>query len=110
MIIRPTLELIEIDIEFNFKIFKSVEVDLNHVNKYGRSQFTAFEVALFTQRVLQGKKMQPSAVKSFDKEVCSYFVRRELWNGKAYKIVFCICSDRPDTIGVITLFRVKGKA
>ena len=105
---RPNgLELVDVNIEFNFLKFTKLEIDLAHVNKNGRSTYSSNDVAKIVIHLLSGLVLEASDEKSFGDEVCSYFVRSGEFEEKNYKLVFCICSDRPETIGVITLHRVR---
>lgn len=108
MITRPkNLVHVEMNIEFNFHGYEVLEIDLEHINKEKRSHLTAYEVSFIVKSLIDGMNLYPSGVKSFNDEICSYFVRRNLYKDKSYKLVFCICSDRPYSIGVITLYREK---
>jgi hypothetical protein len=44
--------------------------------------------------------------KQYGEEYCDYFSILGNVYGKKYKLIFCIFSDRPSSIGIITLFRV----
>lgn len=108
VIIRPCeLEIIDVYIEFNQTKYEKLEIDLKHVNKLGRSAFSGNDINEIITYFLNGLNLSPSAEKVFFNEICSYYIRIDMWKMKRIKIVFCICSDRPLTIGVITLFRVK---
>lgn len=108
MIIRPDgLEIVDINLEFNFKTYLKLEIDMAHVNKDGRSNFTKDDVARIAIFLLTNLVLTPSDEKEFGEEICSYFVRTSEFEKKNYKLVFCICSDRPDTIGIITLHRLR---
>lgn len=108
LIIRPDdLEIAEVNIAFNFLNYTKLEIDLAHVNKDRRSSYSSLDVVLIVSHLLDDLRLQASDEKSFGEEVCSYFVRSGEFEGKKYKLVFCICSDRPESIGVITLHRVK---
>lgn len=111
MIPRP-LGLISrfVEITFNSREFNFLEIDLEHINK-GKSQdrkgdFTVSEVVLIVQNFLNGNDIEANDVKHFGQYNCQFFVKKQLYLNKLYKLVFCICSDRPDTIGIITLHRV----
>lgn len=95
------------DIEFNFLIYTKLEIDLAHVNKGERSSYTSKDVAQIVSHLLNGLRLEASDEKSFGEDICSYFVRSGEFEDKNYKLVFCICSDRPESIGVITLHRVR---
>lgn len=107
MILRPSdLEICDIWISFNLQVFESLEIDLTHVNKGGRSNFTKGEVKMICINIVEGLNLFPSAEKAFGDEYCTYYVRIGVIENKKYKLVFCVCSDRPKSIGVITLHRV----
>jgi hypothetical protein len=107
LIKRPeNLEINDVAIEFNFQNFEYLEIDLLHVNKDGRSSFSKEEVTKISCFLINNLNLVPSGEKDFGGETCSYFVRSGEYESKNYKLVFCICSDRPTTIGVITLHRV----
>ncbi|CBW26014.1 hypothetical protein BMS_1135 [Halobacteriovorax marinus SJ] len=108
MIERPSaLEIVEASIEFNFLNYTKLEIDLAHVNKDGRSSYTCEDVAEIVSHLLNDLRLEASDEKSFGEEICSYFVRSGEFKDKRYKLVFCVCSDRPESIGVITLHRVR---
>ena len=98
--------MIEAIIEFNYQNFEFLEIDLDHVNKNGRSNFSVKEVKDIVKALINGLRLMPSDVKSYGDEICSYFVRTGDYGDNSFKLVFCICSDRPTTIGVITLHRI----
>lgn len=106
MIVRPKeLEFIDINIEFNDRLFEQLEVDLAHVNKNGRSIYTALQAAKLVKQIIGGRKLAPSASRAFKNEICLYYVATGDFKLKNYKVVFCICSDKPNAIGLITLFK-----
>lgn len=112
MIKRPENLLIdEVELVFNFQRFEALEIDLKHINhgKVGRrkSKFSKADVLLITIALLDNFFLEPSAIKKFETVHCAYFVLTGTYNDKKYKIVFCICSDRPKSIGIITLFRMR---
>lgn len=107
MIIRPEgLELVEVSLVFNLKIIERLEIDLAHVNKAERSKYKASEVAFLIGRFINHLELPSSSEKIIGGEICHYFVSFGEIEGKKYKLVFCTCSDRPKTIGVITLYRM----
>lgn len=108
LIERPSgLEIVEVNFEFNFLIYTKLEIDLVHVNKDGRSSCSARDVVEIVSHLLNGHRLEARVEKSFGEDICSYFVRSDEFGDKNYKLVFCICSDRPESIGVITLHRVR---
>lgn len=107
MISRPSnLESISVNFEFNFQRITCLEIDLVHVNKNGRSKLTSKDVATIVESLVKSLILTASDEKEFGDEFCSYFVKRGEVESIEYKLVFCICSDRPTTLGVITLHRV----
>lgn len=107
MIIRPAgLEIVKASIEFNYRAFEYLEIDLEHVNRGKRSSYSADEVVKIVMSMINNLRLVPSGEKDFGNENCSYFVRSGSSNDKKFKLVFCICSDRPTTIGVVTLHRI----
>ena len=106
MIKRPKgLEIVELTVEFNFQKFTCLEIDLEHVNKDQRSNFSLEDVSQIVLVLIDNLRLSPSGEKEFGDDICSYFVRSASYEDKNFKLVFCICSDRPATIGVITLHR-----
>lgn len=107
MIERPVgLKLVAVDLVFNFQSFKLLEVDLNHINKNKRSSYALEEIKNIVVKLLFNKLVMPSAIREYENEACSYYVLKDYYMRKKYKIVFCICSDRPENIGIITLYRI----
>lgn len=107
MITRPDgLDIVKVELEFNFQSFEYLEIDLAHVNKDGRSNFTKDEVATIFVSLINGIALSSTDEKEFGDDICSYFVKSGDYESKKYKLVFCICSDRPTSIGVITLHRL----
>lgn len=99
-------------IYFNFIEFEKVEIDLEHINKgklgTRKNHISEDNVLLVAQALINNEILIPSGSKNFGQENCSYFAKTGVYKKKKYKIVFCICSDRPDTIGIITLFPIGG--
>jgi hypothetical protein len=81
LVLRPdNLYVIPTKIVFNYLVFNSLEIDLQHIEADGY------------QRYFGGS--------------CLYFKSEFVINKFKYKLVFCICSDRPKRIGVMTLYRI----
>lgn len=107
MLGRPhNLQSVSTSILFNFNYYDCCEIDLEHVNKNKRSHFSIEDVADIVHSKLNGLKLEPSDTKFFLNTACEYFVVRLIYENKRFKLVFCICTDKPSTIGVITLFRI----
>lgn len=106
MIKRPvSLTSTKISMKFNFADFTKLEVDLPHINKYKRSDFNICEVRNIITKELNGVNIIASANQKYKDEDCYYYVKKIKVRKKSYKLVFCICSDQPKTIGVITLYQ-----
>lgn len=109
MIQRPeNLRRVDTEIIFNMRQFDGLEMDLEHININERSSFTSDEISEVVSAFIDGKYLHPSDTKKFDDEYCSYFAKTDIFSGKSYRLVFCVCSDRPTKIGIITLYRVRG--
>jgi hypothetical protein len=109
--LRPqNLVRCKVELIFNLFTFTELEIDLEHVNKNGRSIYGAEEVSLIVTALLSGQLLRPSGEKQFEDGYCSYFVCSGRLGDKILKLVFCICSDKPETIGVITLHRLRSKS
>lgn len=107
MIKRPEgLSYIEVRLSFNFKVYTKLEIDLGHINKNARSNFSIEEVTNIMASALENNALLACDEKEFGTEICSYFVKKLIYKKNNYKLVFCICSDREDSIGVITLHRL----
>ena len=109
MISRPDgLIEIYVEIDFNFRNFSRLEIDLNHINQNNRSWFTWGKIKEIVFDNINGLTLLPSATQFYQEEKCGYFVHFIQNKGIKYKLVFCICSDKPNTIGIITFFRYRG--
>lgn len=100
LIKRPkNLVYCEVDVEFNSDYFLALEIDLDHVNfgkkKARTSNITALEVIEITTSLIMNKFLIPDDSKSFKDANCEYFSVIGKWQKKKYKLVFCVCSDRP---------------
>lgn len=112
MIKRPLdIVLCEVDLRFNKKQFFCLEIDINHINlgKNGtrKSNYTVAEVAGIVLELISNIEFdpEPHSSKQYENGLCEYFLIEEKYRAKDYKVVFCICSDRPRAIGIMTLFR-----
>jgi hypothetical protein len=104
---RPkSLVTIDIFLEFNSVKITKLEIDLDHINKGSRSHFSVNDIAYFVGQILHKRKERPTDHKSYQQCTCWYFVKTRIVNGKKYKLVFCLCDDRPTTVGIMTFFRV----
>jgi len=108
LILRPKeLAFVQANILFNFHGYDALEIDLNHINKDGRTSFEISQVSTIVTILIHSTELLPSFEKIFDDEKCLYYVKMGIVDRKRYKLVFCICSDKPNYIGVITLHRLK---
>ncbi len=108
MITRPeSLIIVPIHLIFNRKLFYGLEIDLEHINKKKRSKFTEIEVTKYVLANLSFKKLEPSGEGQFNKESCDYFEIVFNDQNKLLKLVFCVCSDKPRVIGIITLYQMR---
>ena len=85
-------------------------MDISHIN-FGKketrvSNYTSAEIIAIVLNFINDQDFMPEATRQFENESCDYFLYIGKYNGKNYKLIFCICSDRPNSIGVITLFRL----
>lgn len=107
MIKRPdNLSFVDVCLSFNRDMFLKLEIDLEHINKNGRSGFTVEMISSLACKLLAGKILKPVERKIYGFEFCEYFFIEEKILNKKYRLVFCICNDRPKTIGIITFFRI----
>ena len=106
MIKRPdSLEMIEVDLSFNSSPFHFVEVDLLHINKNNRSTITTAEIWEVVVLQIAGLEIRPVDSKQYANGYCDYFALEIRKKGIRSKLVWCVCSDKPSTIGVITYYR-----
>lgn len=114
MIARPeNLVFCEVNLWLNFRFYNTLEIDLKHINigkkNTRRSCFTGEEVKEIFVELINNMNLLPESKKEYGDEFCDYFLKTGKYQLKEYKLVFCICSDRQKSIGVITLFRSRGK-
>lgn len=108
MITRPThLEDINADLEFNGQRFVRLEVDLEHINKHKRSGYSLSEILKIVTSMIDGKYYTTAGDKNFGDERCTYYVVRCSYHGRQYRLVMCVCTDEPETIGILTLHKEK---
>jgi hypothetical protein len=107
-VIKRPADLVEIEAElvFNSRPIERIEVDLTHINKYSRSNVTAIEVWEIVIFNLSGAIEEASGSKEYSNGTCDYFAKMVRYKRNWYKLVWCICSDTPMTIGIITFYRV----
>ena len=108
MIVRPKgLISLNLQVNFNQRTFDAVEIDLIHINKLKRSNFEADFIKKIIEGNLEGVSLRRLDLKKFGIEYCEYYITVVSLLEKKFKLVFCICTDRPHTIGVITFYRLK---
>ena len=110
--VRPkNLVVVSTEITFNYVVFTELEIDLNHIN-FGKDQtrashFSINELAEIVKTMLDGLYLDTESVRNYGLYNCEYFSIVKENDHKRYKMIFCICSDKKFTIGVMTLFRIK---
>ena len=110
MIKRPENLVFEpVQLTFNRKLYLGLEIDLDHINKGQRSNLTSRDVSKIVMAKLNLNILEPTGSQVFGNESCNYFEILFLHDAKTFKMVFCICSDSPRTIGVLTLYQVRKK-
>ena len=108
MIVRPqSLHMVRADIIFNDRKFSYLEIDLDHMNKHNRSSWSSEEIAGFAQLMIEGTCLEPVSERKCGIERCRYYVIRKMVRRRPYKMVFCICTDFPEAIGIITFYKVR---
>ncbi len=95
---------------FNGIEYHCLEIDLAHINegKEGKRK-SSFSVAVIEGIVfdlINDLNKVPESFRNFENGFCEYFLITGQHKLRNYRIVFCICSDRPHAIGIITLFRI----
>jgi hypothetical protein len=50
--------------------------------------------------------LYPESETKYGSDLCEYFSIINNYKTKKYKLVFCICTDRPHAIGILTLHRI----
>lgn len=111
MVPRP-VGLIErfVDITFNGAEFSVLEIDLNHINKGKKGNrlntLTIEQITNIAVSFLHEDIMEPQGKKEFGEVYCDFFMKENFYRNKKYRLVFCFCSDYPDRLGIITLYRI----
>lgn len=113
MINRPkTLVHIECAFVFNGLIIEEIEIDLEHIN-YGkskrnmRSNYDSEFVSGLCRMLLANKNLESVGERTFNDEICSYYKVEDFFEKTKLRVVVCVCSDKPNTLGVLTLYKVK---
>ena len=65
------------------------------------------EVVILVEAFIDGEILELNTPKYYGDENCDYFSMTKNYLGQIYKLVFCICSDRRETLGIITLHRSR---
>jgi hypothetical protein len=111
-VVRPDdLVTVDVEIEFNFLYYNKIEIDLEHINR-GKSNtreagYRVDEVTNIVKSLLDGAMSDVYTKKYYGDDCCTYFSIHKTLEDKHYKIVFCYCSDRKETLGIITLHRLR---
>ncbi len=99
-----------VEIIFNDLNYTTLEIDINHINSgkgfSRKTNFTAIEIVNIAVCFLNGISTEMVNDTYFGDTYCQYYVCENDYGSKKMKMVFCICSDRPDRIGIITLHRI----
>ena len=107
MVPRPeNLVSVDAKIIFNLHEFEKLEIDLVHINKNERSSFTPDDVEKIFLCLVENRYLEPVGYKYFSEHSCTYYIQSGVCETKRFKIVFCVCGDKPNTIGIITLHRI----
>lgn len=111
LITRPSgLVECEVNLIFNFRKIDGLEIDIEHIN-FGKknsrdSSLSVSLIAGIVEVLINGKEYESQNIKFYGDEVCAYYKIIGIFDSKKYKLVICLCSDRPRRIGIITLFRI----
>jgi hypothetical protein len=110
---RPiNLLVFKTNIIFNNDLYDELEFDIEHINqgrnKARKNNLSEKEVIRITKVLLDNDLLDSVGFKDYDKASCTYYVKTGIFETKKYKIVFCVCTDRPNSLGIITLFRNGG--
>jgi hypothetical protein len=111
-VIRPKdLMIVKVDIEFNYLHYTKLEIDLEHINRgknFSReTKFSVEEIIFLAQLFIDGEHLELDAQKYYEDESCNYFIMIKKFQDNNYKLIFCICTDREDSLGIMTIFRIK---
>ena len=108
---RPAgLVFCEVSLIFNLSHYLKFEIDLDHIN-LGKKKMRIADLSLATvveiaEKFINNQLLVPEAEKEYEADNCEYFSIMSTYKMKKFKLVFCICSDRPRAIGIITLHRI----
>jgi hypothetical protein len=109
---RPDgLVVVDVEIEFNFKVYKKLEIDLKHINSgknFSReTNFSVDEIVDLVINFLDGNVLEPHSHRKFEDETCEYFFLKDIYKGKKYKLVICTCTDLQENLGIMTFYRIR---
>jgi len=112
VVVRPDgLLVIDVEIEFNFLNYSKLEIDLHNINRGKKltrySNFSLEEVLIIVKTFFDGEVVELDIQKHYGDESCNYFSMIKKHQGNNYKLVLCICSDRVDALGIMTLYRLR---
>lgn len=111
MIKRPLgLIFCETNLIFNYSYYLKLEVDLDHIqlgkSKTRSSSLTLATVMEIAELFINNQLLYPESEAKYGSDICEYFSIISNFKTKKYKLVFCICTDRPHAIGILTLHRI----
>ena len=111
MIKRPLgLVFCETSLVFNCSYYLKLEIDIDHIqlgkNKKRLSALTLAAVVELSELFINNQFFYPEGEARYGSDFCEYFSIINHYKTKKYKLVFCICTDRPHAIGIITLHRI----
>ena len=105
---RPDkLVFVSVDLFFNNDWFDRLEIDLEHINKQGRSHFLASDIAKVVREVCENKIQEPCGETYYENEKCVYYEQIVSLHKLPHRLIMCVCSDRIRSIGIISFYRVR---
>lgn len=108
---RPAgLIFCETSLIFNYGHYLKLEIDLDHI-QLGKSKTRSASLTLATvmeisELFINNEFLYPESEAKYGSDFCEYFSIINDYQSKKYKLVFCICTDRPHAIGILTLHRI----
>jgi len=103
---RPeNLVYVPVFLVFNNRRIDSLEIDLLHINKNGRSHFTEWDIGKILLKELQNEFIDACANRKYADASCSYYEKTFKMNSNWYQLVVCFCTDKPEVLGVITFYK-----
>jgi hypothetical protein len=112
VVTRPDgLVIVDVEIEFNFLNYSKVEIDLQHINQgknvTRKTQFSVEEAVNLVIALIDGQVIELDSQRYYGDDSCNYYSAIKKFQSNFYKLVFCTCTDRPETLGIITLYRLR---